>query len=125
MIYAAAPSDVVEVAGMADIISGQGYRVDLEALMDAGLGAADIVDGVVAGKIQRADGPPEAYGHAGLAAEVADFCERGAQAAGYLTEDGMMLARLLLDSAGEYATADEEGRAHLGDVAVEEASQGE
>ncbi|MBB5159676.1 hypothetical protein [Saccharopolyspora phatthalungensis] len=108
-----------------DIVSGQGYRVDLDALMDAGLGVAEIVDEVRTGKIERADGPPEVYGHSGLATEIADFCDRAAQAAGYLTEDGMLLARLLIDSAGEYATADENGVAHLGDVAVEEASQRE
>lgn len=70
---------------MADIVSGQGYQVDLDALMDAGLGVSDVIDGVAAGKIERADGPAEAYGHAALGAEVSDFCERGAQAAGYLT----------------------------------------
>lgn len=69
--------------------------------------------------------PPEAYGHDELAAELADFCEWGREAARYLTEDGMILARVLLDSAGEYVSADEAGDAILRDVAIEEASQGE
>jgi len=110
---------------VSDVVSGQGYRVDLDALVDAGLGVADIVDGVAEKKIERADGEPAAYGHDGLASELADFCDRGAQGAQYLTEDGMLLARILIDSAGEYASADEAGVAHLKDSAVEEASQGE
>ncbi|MBA8823776.1 hypothetical protein FHX42_001105 [Saccharopolyspora lacisalsi] len=108
---------------MADIVSGQGFRVDVDALMDAGMGVSDVIDGVAKEKIERADGPPEAYGHDGLAAELAEFCEQGQQAAQYLTEDGMLLARVLLDSAGEYVSADEAGDAILRDVAVEEASQ--
>ncbi len=108
---------------MPDIVSGQGFRVDVDALIDAGLGVADVIDGVAKEWIGRADGPAEAYGHDALATELADFCERGAQAAKYLTEDGMLLARVLLDSAGEYVTADEAGGAIVRDVALEEASQ--
>ncbi|WP_128507544.1 hypothetical protein [Streptomyces inhibens] len=87
--------------------------MDVEALKNAGLGAADLMALLGSHRVEDIDCDADAVGHEGLGAALARFCERWQVGVKNLTKDGRVLSRNLIDTAGAYLEVDHQVAASL------------
>ncbi|QZL04191.1 hypothetical protein K2224_14095 [Streptomyces sp. BHT-5-2] len=87
--------------------------MDIEALKNAGLGAADLMALLESHRVEDVECDADVVGHEGLSAALAGFCERWQVGVQNLTKDGRGLSRNLIDTAGAYLEVDHQVAANL------------
>lgn len=95
-------------------LSGEGFSVDLDALLKA---ASGILDAMEARQVKDLDCEQSAFGHEGLADITKDFCDRWQRGVKNLLDDGKEVAGRLADSAKLYLQMEQDTLAHLQSVA--------
>lgn len=90
-----------------------GFRVDLVALTDAADGVRTTLEAMRKRPVSDIDAPADAFGHARLAATVADFCDRWNEGVTNLVADAEEISGRLDHSVHAYRQADEAARAHV------------
>lgn len=98
-------------------MGAESFHVDVEALKNAGLGAADLMGLLESHRVEDIDCDADAVGHEGLGAALASFCERWQVGVKNLTKDGQVLSRNLIDTAGAYLEVDHKVAANLERIA--------
>ncbi|MFH8411032.1 hypothetical protein ACH4FX_40620 [Streptomyces sp. NPDC018019] len=91
--------------------------MDVEALKNAGLGAADLMTLLAGHRVEDIDCDADAVGHDGLGAALAGFCDRWQVGVKNLTKDGQGLSRRLIDTPGAYLEVDQHVAASLARIA--------
>ncbi|GGV03695.1 hypothetical protein GCM10010211_83690 [Streptomyces albospinus] len=98
-------------------MGAESFSVDIEALKNAGLGAADLMALLESHSVGDIDCDADVVGHDGLGAALASFCERWQVGVKNLTKDGRGLSRNLIDTAGAYLEVDHQVAANLARIA--------
>ncbi|MFJ8932116.1 hypothetical protein ACIRLA_36660 [Streptomyces sp. NPDC102364] len=98
-------------------MGAESFYVDIEALKNAGLGAADLMALLESHRVENIDRDADAMGHEGLSAALTSFCERWALGVKNLTKDGQGLSRNLIDTAGAYLEVDHQVAADMERIA--------
>lgn len=84
------------------------FRVDIDALTDAGIGLAELLDKLERIDVGDIDCERRFVGHPALSEAYASFTERWAVGIENLTTDGKDMSQRMLDAAGAYIEADTE-----------------
>lgn len=93
--------------------AGEYFRVDVDALTDAGVGLAELLGAMEQLALEDIDCDRKFIGHSGLADAYESFAERWAAGIENLTADGKEMSQRMLDAAGAYIEADTEGERKL------------
>jgi hypothetical protein len=83
-------------------LSGDGFMVDLGALLAAKQGIAATMQAVDDRQVKDLDCEPAAFGHDRLAATTKDFCDRWQRGVENLVRDGQEVADQLAKAARTY-----------------------
>ncbi|WP_406689630.1 hypothetical protein REH65_26830 [Saccharopolyspora sp. ID03-671] len=93
--------------------AGEYFRVDIDALTDAGIGIAELLTETEKLAVEDIDCAPESWGHPALAEACASFTERWDVGIASLLTDGNDMSQRMIDAAGAYIEADSEHERRL------------
>lgn len=93
--------------------AGDYFRVDIDALTDAGIGLAELLTETDRLAVEDIDCASESVGHPALAEAYASFTDRWAVGIDSLLTDGNEMSQRMIDAAGSYIEADEEQERRL------------
>lgn len=94
-------------------MGAESFSVEIEALKNAGLGAADLMALLDRHSVEDLARGVDAVGHEELGAALESFCERWQVGVKNLTKDGQGLSQRLIDTAGAYLEVDQHVSAAL------------